>query len=145
MWLAALWFIAGGVLCLAMLVLDGDSLSNRDRIALFVIGCGVLAGGIYFMFCSPRVVVVFDLVEGRVRYESGAPFRRAVRIDVPVADVEGYSIQESRDSEGDPWHQLYLKVAGHRPLLLTGASHYNRATLSDVCSEISSALDAMRR
>jgi hypothetical protein len=103
-WALGLFLLAGGVLAIAMplgLATNAGDLSSWERLASVLIGAGVSAGALWWLWRSPRTEVEFDLPRGSLRVARiGLSGRRVW--EVAVADLATVEVETSADTDGKP-------------------------------------------
>lgn len=144
LWGFGLWFVAGGTLGLAMVAFAPGELTLRDRLIAALIGAGVLAGGLYAMSTWPATRLTMNMVNRTLRYVRTAPLRRRVVVDAPFDRFDGVQVTPSRDSDGDVWYELLLRIEGAAPLTLGSWPDAQRSELDAASAAISAALRGSR-
>src|SRR5687767_2922999 len=99
MWIFGLWFIAGGVLAMAMTFLASNAheLAWWERLFAFVIGAACAAAGLFVILGAPAIHAAFDRTSGRAVVTT-AGIRKRQRVEFSCRDVCVVDLAEERDS-----------------------------------------------
>ena len=127
LWGLGVWFIAGGILAIAMLWLatNAHELVWWERALIFLIGAGCAGGGLYTLRTAPAIETVLDRDRdvGSMRIR-GLGAREVLQFR--CRDVILVVIHQETDSDGDPCHQLRLGLKSGRPLPLHSVPRHDR-------------------
>jgi hypothetical protein len=127
LWGLGLWFIAGGTLAISMLwvATNAHELAWWERVLIFLIGGGCVAGGLVTLRMAPEIVTVLDRARdlGRMRIRG---LRTRELLEFRCRDVIVVEIHEEKDSDGDPCWQLRLGMKHGRALPLHSMHRHGR-------------------
>jgi hypothetical protein len=120
-WLLGLFFvvIAGTfVLGLMGLFTNLHELKEWELISAWIVSLGGLSAGIWFIYSNPGTTVNFDKTTGTVTINRRGLLRNETEVH-KLRDITDITIEESKDSEGDPVYRTELKFRTHKPVPLS--------------------------
>ena len=126
-WIFGLWFVAGGVLAMAMTFLanNADTLAWWERLLAFTIGAACAAGGLFVILQAPAIHAVFDRTTGRAIVTTTG-LRARERLEFGCRDVSLVDLQEDKDSDGDPMYRVRIWLRDGRKILLHSQPMHGR-------------------
>ena len=116
LWAFGLWFVAGGLVALAMLFVadNRDDLTTLEKLGVAGIGLATLAAGAWVIRTHRSTLTVVDRVSGAGTHEIRAPFATAARQRFLLIETRRVEVVRSKDGDGDPMFQLRLWLADSR-------------------------------
>jgi hypothetical protein len=127
MWILGLWFVAGGVLGMAMTFLASNAheLEWWGRLLVFSIGAGCAAAGLFVIAGVPAIRSVFDRASGRAIVTT-AGLRTRSRVEFACRDVCVVDLEQTKDSDGDPMYRVRVWLRDGRAILLQSQPMHGR-------------------
>ncbi|HEX6054092.1 MAG TPA: hypothetical protein VFZ21_32705 [Gemmatimonadaceae bacterium] len=138
LWIFGTWFMAGGVVALAMPFVAVNRADVSFWVKLLVVGIGIVAlgAGWYTIRTSPTTHTELDATSGRVRVRSRVPFSGTHIDDFAFGDIGVVQVLPSRDSDGDEQFSLRLLLRDGRAIALHTHPSGNRGTVEGVAARI---------
>ena len=126
-WFLGLWFIAGGVMAMALVFLatNAPDMEWWERTIAFAIGAAVFAAGVFVLANSPTIITVLNRSTG-VASMHVRGLRTNERIAFRLRDIIVVEMRESKDSDGDPCYHLRLGLRTGRVLPLHSMDLHGR-------------------
>ena len=127
MWIFGLWFVAGGVLAMAMTFLASNAheLAWWERLFAFVIGAACASAGLFVILGAPAIHAVFDRTSGRAIVKTMS-IRARQRVEFACRDVYVVDLEEEKDSDGDPMFRVRLWLRDGRRIPLQSRPMHGR-------------------
>lgn len=148
LWLFGLVFVASGsfVLLSPWLVDNWSTLGGWERLAVFGIGLGHLAGGVWTVVRHSATRTELDRAGGVGTHEVRRPFARQATVTrFALSDVRTVEIVRSKDSDGDPMFQLRLWLTGSRSLWLQANPTHGESRAGERAEQIRGFLELGER
>lgn len=138
LWIFGTWFMAGGVIALAMpfVAVNRADVSLWAKILVFGIGTAAVAAGWYTIRKSPTTHTELDATSGRVHVRARVPFSGTRVDDFAFGDIGVVQVLPSRDSDGDEQFSLRLLLRDGRAIALHTQPSGSRGAVERVAERI---------
>lgn len=120
LWLFGGWFVAGGVIAVAMVFVAENraDVPGWGKLLILLMGATAAAVGWTTMRRSPITDTELDAATGRVRVHTRAPFGQTRVDDFEFTDIGVVQVLPSRDDEGGERFSLRLLLRDGRAIPL---------------------------
>jgi hypothetical protein len=144
LWIFGVWFIAGGILALAMpfVAENRADVPLWGKVVAILLGAAAAVTGWVTMRHSPTIRTELDAASGRVRVRTRAPFGGTHVDDFAINDIGIVQVFPSRDSEGDEQFSLRLLLRDGRTVALHTHPSSSKSAIEGVAKRIREYLGA---
>jgi hypothetical protein len=127
MWIFGVWFVAGGVLALAMTFVASNAheLAWWERLFAAMIGLVCAAAGLWVIVGAPAIRAVFDRATGRAVVTTMG-LRTRSHVEFACRDVCVVDLEQQEDSEGDPMYRVRVWLRDGRAIVLQSQPMHGR-------------------
>jgi len=122
----------------AGLAKNAADLSTWERLASFVIGLGVTAGALWWLWRSPRTRVEIDLTYRRMRVRRLGILGRQVQ-EVSFEALACVELEQTEDSEGGQVNRPVVRLNNGESILLSQLWSHDRQGLVDAACAVAQA------
>jgi hypothetical protein len=140
-WFLGLFLLTGGVIGVAMplgLATDTETLGPGQRLASVLIGLGVGAGALWWLWRNPGSQVQLDLTRRHLRLVRFGLSGRHVR-RIRFEDLESVEVEDGMDSDGDPVWRPAVRLETGELVLLSQLWSHDRAGLDAALATVAEA------
>lgn len=144
LWIFGMWFMAGGILALAMpfVAENRADVPLWGKLVALLLGGAAAATGWVTMRRSPTIHTELDAASGRVRVRTRAPFGGTHLDEFALDDIGVVQVFPSRDSEGSEQFALRLLLRDGRAVPLHTQPSPSKGTIEGVAQRIREYLGA---
>ena len=129
-WLLGFFFLAVAgtfVIGLMGMFYNLNEVTELEKLGAWIVSLSGVAAGIWIIYSNPGIYITFDKITDAVTIN-----RRGLLKDetetYKLSEIEDVVIDESVDSEGDPFYRVALKLKDQRQINLSSVGGHDRDT-----------------